>query len=309
MNSAKQVDQLIDNWKKIGMTKAEIVIATAKACMEWPYVWGAVGALCTVEKRRYYINRSAISSGDVALVKKRCQQLRDSNPKATCNGCKYFPNDERVRINDCQGFVKQMFKAVGIMLKGAGCTSMWKDNSNWSSKGLIADGMPNTVCCVFKYISSTGKMDHIGVHIGNGVIIHCSGEVKEGKTSDKGWTHYAIPKGMEGGAGPLPDIKPTLRKGNKGEYVTLLQTKLIQRGYDLSPYGADGAFGNKTYAAVKLFQEQHGLKADGIVGQMTWSALDSEEEKFYTVMIKHVSQGVADEIVKKYGGTMTLENE
>ena len=130
MNSAKQVDQLIDNWKKIGMTKAEIVIATAKACMEWPYVWGAVGAQCTVEKRRYYISRSAISSGDVALVKKRCQQLRDSNPKATCNGCKYFPNGERVRINDCQGFVKQMFKAVGIMLKGAGCTSMWKVTIN-----------------------------------------------------------------------------------------------------------------------------------------------------------------------------------
>ena len=35
-----------------------------------------------------------------------------------------------------------------------------------------------------------------------------------------------------------------------------------------------GPFGPKTYAAVVAFQTKHGLKADGIVGPLTWSKLN-----------------------------------
>ena len=35
------------------------------------------------------------------------------------------------------------------------------------------------------------SMSHTGMHLGNGEIIHCSGEVKRGKAADRGWTHYA----------------------------------------------------------------------------------------------------------------------
>jgi len=39
-------------------------------------------------------------------------------------------------------------------------------------------------------------MSHTGLHIGDGLIIHCSGEVKYGSTDDTTWTHWAIPIGL-----------------------------------------------------------------------------------------------------------------
>ncbi|MBQ3261367.1 peptidoglycan-binding protein [Candidatus Saccharibacteria bacterium] len=48
--------------------------------------------------------------------------------------------------------------------------------------------------------------------------------------------------------------------------IILIQNALIQKGYQLQ---ADGSFGPKTGAAVKLFQQANGLKVDGIVGKDT----------------------------------------
>ena len=83
---------------------------------------------------------------------------------------------------------------------------------------------------------------------------------------------------------------------------------LIQREYDLSPYGADGSFGAKTEAAVRAFQWDAGLGVDGICGPKTWAALESQAgAERYTVTIQHLSKTEADEIIAKYGGTATAE--
>ena len=309
MNSAATLDNMIRDWKSQGRTKAEIVVLQAEAMLGWPYVWGASGQDCTPDKRRYFMNRDVCPAGDKELIKNRCQVLKGS--ATSCSGCAYYPNGARTRIQDCQGFCKEVFKTVGITLSGGGATSMYANNSNWTEKGELRNMPAGTVCLVFKHIKSTGKMDHVGICIGGGNIIHCSGTVKRGKTTDSGWTHYAIPRGMEGGT-PMPTL-PTLRRGSTGEYVTLLQTKLIQRGYDLSPYGADGQFGKKTEEAVKAFQRDNvdesgnPLTVDGICGPRTWAALESGETTLYTVTVQHLSQVVADEIVKKYGGNMVKE--
>ena len=305
MNSAKKVNLLVQAWIDQKLTKAEIVTNTALAELGWCYVWGATGQECTPAKRRACIGRC--SEAEAAVARKKCQVLRDSNPKSSCKGCPYYPDDERTLMDDCQGFVKQVCRRVGVSFTGGGCTSMWNTASNWAAKGPIST-LPEQVCCVFWTDSKDKKKkSHIGFYIGNGWMVHCSGEVKKEKLS-KRCTDWAIPKGLEGG-GPVPVTKPTLRKGSKGEYVTLLQTMLIQRGYDLEPYGADGKFGNKTEAAVKLFQAKNGLEADGVVGAGTWNALENGEKKLYTVTIKHLSRSVAEDITKKYGGVMTAEGE
>ena len=302
MNSAKQIDLLVADCKNKGYSKTDIIIKAAEAEVGWCYVWGATGQNCTPSNREAYANRSSCPTAEAELTRKKCQVVNGS--KSACTGCKWFPDGERTLMDDCQGFVKQICGRVGIKFNGGGCTSMWNDNRNWEAKGEIKT-LPERLCCVFWTDSKNPKTkSHIGFYIGCGMMIHCSGEVKKEKLSSK-CTHWAIPKGLEG---EIPVTFPTLRKGSKGEYVTLLQTKLIQNGYDLSPYGADGAFGNKTLEAVKQYQRDHGLSVDGVVGAKTWEAiLDSGVTPTYTVTINHLSQTVADEIVKKYGGTMTKE--
>lgn len=308
MNSAVQLDAELKKWKADGKSKSEIVVLQCEFMLGWPYVWGASGQDCTPDKRRYYMNRDVCPEGDKNLIRKRCQVLNGT--KSICTGCKYHPNNEKTRIQDCQGFDKEVFKAVGITLSGGGATSMYNNNTNWQTKGKIANMPLDKVCCVFKHDSSTGKMEHTGIHIGGGQIIHCSGEVKRGSTSEKGWTHFGIPKGMDGDI-PVPTpTHATIRRGSTGPDVVECQTDLIKLGYNLSPYGADGKFGAKTEAAVKAFQTASGLKADGIVGPMTWDALDKAvgpSAELYTVTVQHLPKATAEEIVGKYGGTMTKE--
>ncbi|MDE6302801.1 MAG: peptidoglycan-binding protein, partial [Clostridia bacterium] len=62
---------------------------------------------------------------------------------------------------------------------------------------------------------------------------------------------------------------PLLRQGSRGVYVRYLQQKLLSKLY---PVGTvDGIFGANTTAAVKQFQTENGLTADGIVGPLTWA--------------------------------------
>lgn len=84
--------------------------------------------------------------------------------------------------------------------------------------------------------------------------------------------------------------RPTIRRGSRGEHVQFLQRSLIDLGYDLSRFGADGAFGAETEAAVRAFQRDQNITVDGIVGPQTWGALDRalrnvrEKEAGYLVL-------------------------
>ena len=300
MNDYEYVDDLVARMKSQGKSKTEIIIAAAEEELGWPYVWGAVGAQCTPAKREYYAGRSSCPEAEAQQTIKKCQALNGSGK--SCGGCEYYPGNRRTLIDDCQGFVKQVCSRVGISFTGGGATSMWTGSGNWKEKGT-RDSLPETLCCIFWQASDGKTMQHIGFYIGNGMMIHCSGTVKKEKLSAK-VTHWAIPRGLDWST---PSDLPTLRRGSSGEYVTLLQTKLIQLGFDLSPYGADGKFGAKTENAVKAFQKEHWLTADGIVGPKTWDALATGKGTRFTVVLQHMSKTVAEDLVTKYGGTMTAE--
>jgi len=63
----------------------------------------------------------------------------------------------------------------------------------------------------------------------------------------------------------------TLRKNDQGQDVMMLQKALAELGY---LNGAeDGIYGTGTQTAVKNFQKDNGLDADGIAGKMTLEAL------------------------------------
>jgi len=65
---------------------------------------------------------------------------------------------------------------------------------------------------------------------------------------------------------------PTLRFGDSGLAIRVLQRLLISNGYNVR---VDGVFGPLTETAIKAFQSQRNLSVDGIVGPRTWSQLCS----------------------------------
>ena len=75
----------------------------------------------------------------------------------------------------------------------------------------------------------------------------------------------------------------TLRRGSRGAEVKELQLILQRLGYN--PGTADGIFGLKTMQAVIQFQKDNRLTPDGVVGPITWQALQSKDQRYqiYTI--------------------------
>ena len=73
------------------------------------------------------------------------------------------------------------------------------------------------------------------------------------------------------------DDERLVRSGNSGTYVRLIQQSLLEMGYTLPEFGADGIFGSETKAAVERFQKDVGINDDGIVGPITMNELDQHD--------------------------------
>lgn len=70
------------------------------------------------------------------------------------------------------------------------------------------------------------------------------------------------------------DNNAVIEVGASGPEVRRIQQLLIDLGYNLSQFGADGDFGSGTRTAVRAFQVDRGLADDGRVGTLTIEALD-----------------------------------
>ena len=86
-----------------------------------------------------------------------------------------------------------------------------------------------------------------------------------------------------------------LALGNIGNDVTALQSKLNDF------YGptlcTDGCFGTDTEALVKQFQQNCAIAVDGIVGNQTWSSLDSITPYAQMVHIYARQGETSDEVI------------
>ena len=90
---------------------------------------------------------------------------------------------------------------------------------------------------------------------------------------------------------PTPTPEPAklgdrvLKYGDEGEDIRILQTDLMQLGYALPKYGADGDFGSETEKAVRHFQQEHQLPEDGVMDDEDYTALFAALEGEKTVEI------------------------
>lgn len=266
------------------MTKAEKLRAWALAQVGSPYVMGGTGQPCTPNYREA---RAKQYPDSAKAIRRNCPVM--SGKQSSCGGCKY----DGKRCYDCAQLVRRGCAAAeieGVAISGA--SSQWR-KGDWLRKGSIQD-MPAGQVCILYREDKPGTMGHVGIALGDGTIVHASrhdydkGGVIRTAVSAGRWTHYAIPRGMdvvvdggadapsEGDTGGSTDAdrRDTIRKGAKGPTVVEAQGLLIRAGYSLPKHGADGRYGAETEAAVKAFQRDNGLTADGIVGPKTWAALD-----------------------------------
>ncbi len=266
------------------MIKAEDLVSKFRYAIDnnWGYIWGTAGKLWTQQDQ----NNSS----------------RDMTVKYGARWIGHY-------VADCSGLFRWAFKQLGSDIHHG---SNLIFDCDCTKTGTLSNGMnagqplaPGTAV----FTGTKGDHGHIGLYAGDGKVIEAKGTqagVVESNVTDKKWTWWGLLKNVEYGDMPKPDpdYRPTLRKGDAGPYVTLAQTELIQRGYDLGSYGADGKFGAQTEKAVKQFQRDWDLKQDGVIGPKTWAMLESTPTKvLYTVTVPGLSLAEAEKLAAQYPGS------
>lgn len=81
-------------------------------------------------------------------------------------------------------------------------------------------------------------------------------------------------------------VGATFHPGDRGDQVLAVQQQLAADGYAITP---DGDYGTATTEALKQFQADHGLEADGILGEATYEALMGTDmpENDSTTFVQH----------------------
>lgn len=93
------------------------------------------------------------------------------------------------------------------------------------------------------------------------------------RTSKSFWKgHGETPVSTFGGKTVTVKL-PMLQLGCRGDSVMALQVMLMGYGYECGDQGGFGSFDKATQTALKEYQRDCELAADGICGQATWSSL------------------------------------
>lgn len=201
---------------------------------------------------------------------------------------------------DCSSLVIQCYEDAGVPVKASGASYTGNMRGAFLRCGFadvsktinLASGaglLPGDV--LLNYAS------HTAMYIGGGRIAQARvnelGTVTGGKTGDQTGNEIATrsyynfpwdcvlryaeaefaPQIMERNEESDEVNLRLIRNGDIGDDVRAAQILLIGRGYDCGVFGADGDFGDATYAAAVAFQAEYGLEADGVIGPLTWAAL------------------------------------
>ncbi len=291
------------------MIKAAALIEKFRISLEekWGYIYGMKHVLWTQARQDAYV---------------KAYSGKDSLRQLSCDvGSKWIGHI----VTDCSGLFAYWLEQ--LKEKCAHGSNSIYDNY-CKSKGTMKNGKkasgkdlkPGTA--VFT-TGSDGRHGHIGLYAGNGKVIEAYGAKKgviESNVTDDRWKEWGELKMIDyDGADedpPWDEDKdkdadyPTLRRGSKGKYVTLLQVKLKDRGYDLGKWGADGDYGAQTEKAVKQYQKDNGLNPDGICGPKTWAKLEEDpqvKDPTYKVTIRGLDLAQAKALCNNYPGSEMSE--
>lgn len=299
------------------MISTEALIAKFQEALDqdWGYIWGTAGIMWTAAKQQQKVDYMVNKYGANWINSEAAQ--KDDYYSAARYGSKWIGHT----VADCSGLFAWAFRQLGGSIYH-GSNSIW--DRYCTSQGELKGGKrtdggilkPGTA--IFTHNTKTGKRGHIGLYIGDGWVIEASGTINgviRSKITISKWVEWGELKGVnyDNTAQDIitdPDEHTTygtLKKGSKGPVVRYAQQLLLDRGYALPKYGADGSYGNETVAAVKAFQKDWGLTQDGIIGPKTWErllstqpVLDKPADLRYTATIKGLTGNQAKELRGKY---------
>ena len=180
----------------------------------------------------------------------------------------------------CDATVSAVFIKLGAvsMIGGTECgvhehIQIFKNKGIW--KGRVK---PSAGWIITFDWDGDGVADHIGfVESVSGNTITCiEGNTNGGVVGRRtiAWNDGSV----YGYAAPAYGVE-CLVKGDSGEKVKDMQTKLIKVGYSCGKKGADGLFGDDTEKALKKFQADYKLTVDGQYGPQSKAALEAAYEK------------------------------
>ena len=252
------------------MISTQALIAKFRQALEekWGYIWGTAGENWTEGKQK---------------------ELEKTTDADRAQGRQYGNKWIGHRVADCSGLFSWAFRQLGGSMYH-GSDTMYRKycvNKGELSRGKRTDrGTLKPGTAVFVWNGS--NYSHVGLYASDGVVIEAMSTLK-GVTTTKvtagKWTHWGELAGIDyvnacqneqltmNNEQLNAENRPTLRKGSKGETVAEMQSMLNKLEYDLGSCGVDGDFGRMTEKAVKAFQKDHGLAADGICGPKTWTSL------------------------------------
>jgi hypothetical protein len=195
---------------------------------------------------------------------------------------------------DCSGLTENIGADCGVPL-AHGSFDQFHD-----PEFPVYEGEPDPGMLVFMYGGElpgpgTKRPGHVGVCVGPGLMISALDEalgVCESsfstvidRESTNGLAYWgAIDIALKATRVPTPGkpapARPELfltEPNLTGPAVKLCQEDLVKHGFgeQLGPDGVDGIYGEDTESAVADFQHSKGLEVDGIVGPLTWAALEA----------------------------------
>ena len=213
--------------------------------------------------------------------------------------------DQNVRWGpdyDCSSLVISAFKAAGLPL-----TATYTGNMKYD---FLRNGFVDaSTLGVVEFNMGAGlkrgdvllnEQHHTAIYLGDGRVVQASsnerGGIKGGRSGDQTGREIGISPyrnypwdivlryvGDEEIAATTPTVSitetvatsiPTIREGNSGSAVLSMQLLLIHKwAISCGDDGPDGDFGPNTDTALRRFQNQRGLAADGVCGPATWAAL------------------------------------
>ena len=176
---------------------------------------------------------------------------------------------------DCSGLVYNVLRDVGICSirdTAQGYFNRFKNNPNTTQAGAL-----------LFFGKSTDKISHVAISCGDGTMIESIGTKSNTKNKPgKGVSISKINRRKDLVACRLPYVvatkpilkvpTPVLKRGSKGKEVEALQIFLNLNNPNVNLV-VDGHFGEKTFAAVKLFQKNNWLQIDGIYGRHTMAVV------------------------------------